>query len=206
MNFIPCDLFLAEQIRSTEKRYPYLKLTVTDELVPEIDTDVYAVPAARIADLFQCAENEALFRPVIAYGPPEWVNLAFSTGCIDYLKDPWTVDELDWRAALSVDRIDARFAFPCGRIVVEGGQIVHPSGRMPLTYPESRILKTLLLNRGTVVSRDALFYTVWGRLPSRASRAVDVHVSSIRKKLKNAIGEHAGAFISSARGLGYVMH
>ena len=64
------------------------------------------------------------------------------------------------------------------------------------------LLKTLVLERGKVISRDALLERVWryGNVSLLETRKVDVHVGRLRKKL----GE-AGDLIITVRNVGYRM-
>lgn len=71
-----------------------------------------------------------------------------------------------------------------------------------LTYIEYLLLKTLMTERGKVVSREALLKRVWsyGNVNLLETRTVDVHVGRLRKKL----GE-AGELIITVRHVGYRM-
>jgi DNA-binding response OmpR family regulator len=67
-----------------------------------------------------------------------------------------------------------------------------------LTAMEWEILERLMRCRGRVVSRDALSLHLYKRLPSPYDRAIDTHISRIRRKLG------AGRdMILSIRGAGY---
>ena len=85
------------------------------------------------------------------------------------------------------------------------GQTLHgPAGECALSAQEARVALALMQNSRPrrVVSRDALFYRLWGRFPATASRAVDVHVASLRKKLAR-VGATPPP-LTTARGLGYL--
>jgi DNA-binding response OmpR family regulator len=71
-----------------------------------------------------------------------------------------------------------------------------------LTYLEYLLLKALVVERGKVISRDALLERVWryGNVSLLETRKVDVHVGRLRKKL----GE-AGDLIITVRNVGYRM-
>lgn len=71
-----------------------------------------------------------------------------------------------------------------------------------LTYIEYLLLKTLMLEKGKVVSRQTLLEKVWGYLNASllTTRTVDVHVGRLRKKLGNA-----GSHIVTVRNVGYRM-
>jgi DNA-binding response OmpR family regulator len=63
---------------------------------------------------------------------------------------------------------------------------------------EWEILEHLVRCRGRVVSRDSLSLHLYKRLPSPYDRAIDTHISRIRRKL----GE-GRKMILSVRGAGY---
>jgi len=71
-----------------------------------------------------------------------------------------------------------------------------------LTYLEYLLLKTLVVERGKVISRDALLERVWryGNVSLLETRKVDVHVGRLRKKLGQA-----GELIITVRNVGYRM-
>ena len=68
------------------------------------------------------------------------------------------------------------------------------------TNSEWEILKYLYEHRGTVVKREELIQILWGNASNKEpTRTVDVHVSSIRKKLAYI----KGARLDSIYGTGY---
>ena len=73
--------------------------------------------------------------------------------------------------------------------------------RVELTAVEFSILHNLLLKAGEVISRDELAEKVLGRKLEIFDRSIDVHISSIRKKLGRRSNERDR--ILSVRGVGY---
>lgn len=69
---------------------------------------------------------------------------------------------------------------------------------MKLTVTEFRLLATLLQAAGKVLSREALMARAMGPGVTVTERTIDVHVTSIRKRL----GAHA-RFLKTVRGVGY---
>ena len=150
--------------------------------------------------------------PVIAAGPAEMLRSAFLAGCADYLREPWTAEELSLRALGAMARGARRFAFPWGETSLEPDRLVTAAGPVRLTWHEARILAALLRARGEPVPRQALAYAVHGaglhaaRTPRepRKSRAIDAHVSSIRRKVRAVIPQ-ADPFIICVRSQGYLI-
>ena len=122
-------------------------------------------------------------------------------GADDYLTKPFGIMEMVSRckallrrsnrhgAVLAYETIeldDARH-----RVTVEGKDV-------ELTYKEYELLKYLLENSGTAISRDRLMETVWGFAFTGETRTVDMHIKTLRKKLGNG-----GALIMTVRNVGY---
>ncbi len=143
--------------------------------------------------------------PLIAYGPASLLRSAFLAGCVDYLRDPWTAEELSMRALAAVARIPDRHRFPWGAVTLEGCALDGPGGRALLTPAEARLLRQLLACRGQAVPREALCLCAWGRRARPGSRALDMAVSSIRRKVRAAFPACGRRFIAAARGEGYLV-
>jgi two-component system response regulator CpxR len=85
---------------------------------------------------------------------------------------------------------------PGPRTVIIGGKLVS------FTAVEFTLLYELMKNAGNVVNRDVLSETVLGRKLDIFDRSIDVHVSSLRKKLGP---KYQGIErIQSIRGVGYI--
>lgn len=55
-----------------------------------------------------------------------------------------------------------------------------------LTFKEYELLKILMENKGIVLTRDKLLESVWGFEYEGETRTVDVHIASLRQKLKDS--------------------
>lgn len=67
-----------------------------------------------------------------------------------------------------------------------------------LTYMEYELLKYLMSNPNIVLSRLNIMDVVWNAQYNPESRTVDMHIRSLRMKLK-----HAGDYIKTVRNIGY---
>ena len=67
-----------------------------------------------------------------------------------------------------------------------------------LTFKEFELLKYLLQNEGTVLTRDMLLEKIWGYDFDGETRTADVHIRTLRAKLGDA-----GQYIETVRGVGY---
>lgn len=80
------------------------------------------------------------------------------------------------------------------------GFCAYVSGRpLDLTYKEFELLRFLLVNRGKVVSRQAILNHVWGYDFYGGLRTVDAHIRRLRSK----IGSSAPDVIETIRNVGY---
>ncbi len=79
--------------------------------------------------------------------------------------------------------------FESGSLVIDFDKIsVKVSGKtVELTAKEFELLKSLIKAKGRVLARDYLLDTIWGfdHAMEIQTRTVDVHIRSLRKKLKN---------------------
>jgi len=69
-----------------------------------------------------------------------------------------------------------------------------------LTYKEYELLKLLLRNKGIVMARDVIMERVWGTDFEGESRTLDMHIKTLRQKMKAA-----GSMIRTVRNVGYVL-
>lgn len=79
-------------------------------------------------------------------------------------------------------------------VVVENGE------RVQLTLKEYKLLLTFMKNPERVFTRDQLLEIVWGMDYAGETRTVDVHVGTLRTKLKECRN-----YIETVRGVGYRM-
>lgn len=135
-------------------------------------------------------------------------------GADDYLAKPFNPRELIARARAILrrtkdhsDRNAALFA-PAKIIVGDieldtGTRVVQRNGeQLELTSVEFSFLEMLLRGAGHVVTREQLAESVLGRSLTAYDRSVDVHLSSLRKKLGHKVGEIER--IKTVRGVGYI--
>jgi two-component system alkaline phosphatase synthesis response regulator PhoP len=86
------------------------------------------------------------------------------------------------------------------KIYPEKYEVVLNGEQIQLRPKEFEVLLYLVQRPGVVVSRDDLMNVVWGFDYVGGQRTVDVHVSSLRKKLEM---NQETVQIDSIRGLGY---
>jgi two-component system OmpR family response regulator len=128
-------------------------------------------------------------------------------GADDYLVKPFDMDELDARIEalgrrpplantakmlhfgdLELDRLNRR--------------VTHSAAPIDLTVSEFSMLETLLLNRGSSVTKSMILERVFELESDAPGAIVEPHVSRLRAKLTRA---GAPDFIRTLRGVGYTV-
>jgi DNA-binding response OmpR family regulator len=117
-------------------------------------------------------------------------------GADDYVTKPFSPRELIARIKAVIRR--GKDASKPGEIVRAGGLVIDYSkisvsvkGKpVELTSKEFELLRALVAAKGRVLSRDHLLNAVWGIDGSLEieTRTVDVHITTLRKKLKSEAG------------------
>ena len=128
-------------------------------------------------------------------------------GADDYMTKPFGVMEL-------ISRVKAmlrRSARPEERekILKLGGIVLDREKRAvyvndapcELTYKEYELLKLLMVNAGIVTTREVILDRVWGIDFEGESRTLDMHIKTLRQKLKEE-----GSLIKTVRNVGYIMN
>ena len=167
--------------------------------MPVDEIDLFVVAAGHVGSLAHGGV------PVVAHGPASMMRGAILAGCTDYLKEPWTPQELELRVNAVLSRQGSRWELPWGEVRLEGSELRTRGGGMALTYHQAVILRALLRQRGQPVPRVALACLLGGGgTGNAASRSIDVHISALRRRVRAAFPE-AGRLIVCVRGKGYMI-
>lgn len=152
--------------------------------------------------------------PVIiltARNAEEEVVQGLKHGADDYITKPFGVAELLARVSAVLRRTqneDVKLAASNDKVIQAGELSIYPEKyevtvkgqAISLRPKEFEVLLHLVQRPGMVISRDDLMNVVWGFDYIGGQRTVDVHVSSLRKKLEL---EQQSVRIESIRGVGY---
>ena len=126
-------------------------------------------------------------------------------GADDYITKPFGVMELISRVKAVLRRTGesveeqnltlGEVSIDCKKHMVTVGDEV-----CELTFKEYELLKLLMMNAGIVMTRDVIMERVWGIDFEGESRTLDMHIKTLRQKLKDA-----GSRIKTIRNVGYIM-
>lgn len=118
--------------------------------------------------------------------------LGLDTGANDYLAKPFAFEELEARVRGLLLRsfIQADPVLVHGSLRLDTVRRTAAAGgeELALTKKELSLLEYFLRDPGRVVSQEELMEHVWNREADSFSNAVRVHIASLRKKLKAALG------------------
>ena len=127
-------------------------------------------------------------------------------GANDYLAKPFHLAELEARIRSLTRRQFTQndVVLSCGDLAFDTkARTASVAGQaLTLTRKETGILEYLLLNKGRPVSQEELIDHVWDNSVDNFSNSIRVHISSLRKKLRAALGCDP---IRNRIGEGYVM-
>ena len=113
-------------------------------------------------------------------------------GANDYMEKPFHLQELEARIRSLTRRkfVQKDVCLECGELTFDTRKREAYAKGIPvaLTRKENGILEYLILNQGRPVSQEELIEHVWDASVDSFSGSVRVHMSSLRKKLKAALG------------------
>jgi len=113
-------------------------------------------------------------------------------GANDYLTKPFHFKELEARVRSLTRRrfIQENVCLSCGSVSFDTrSRTAYAKGRsLTLTRKEAGLLEYLLLHQGRVISQEEMMEHLWDGSVNSFSNSIRVHISSLRKKLRAALG------------------
>lgn len=130
-----------------------------------------------------------------------------AAGADDYVTKPFSMKVLEARIETVLRRVDSPEGLPAAGSVLMAGRLTLDRAthevrlgeqEIQLTHTEFRLLESLMQAGGRVLSRQALISEAIGPGVAVTERTIDVHITSVRKKLDADAG-----LIKTVRGVGY---
>ncbi|HST26029.1 MAG TPA: response regulator transcription factor [Gaiellaceae bacterium] len=192
----------AGEVGLARLRYENPDVCVLDLMLPGVDG----------WRLIETARSEGIGTPILvvsARGTEHDRVHALEIGADDYLVKPFSMKELVARVKAAVRRGVRIQDTPRGdaieieelRIDPREVQAFVAGSSAELTPTEFKLLYTLALEQGRVVTRDELLQRIWGRRQTHRDRTVDVFVRRLRDKIDKRAPTHT--FIQTRYGVGY---
>lgn len=125
---------------------------------------------------------------------------ALDLGADDYMSKPFGILELTARMNAHLRKSGARSIITKGNVTIdkEKYKCFVGNDEIALTTKEFDVLYLIMKNDGKVVTKETLFNEIWQMDVSIETRTLDMHIKSLRDKLKGADIE-----IKTIRGVGY---
>jgi DNA-binding response OmpR family regulator len=174
-------------------------IVVADVMMPKLD-------GFALARLIR-QENAAV--PILfltARSQPADVVQGFELGGNDYLKKPFSMDELIVRIKAQLSRQPAAAPAPGGPLAIGRYEFDHPKQKLrfgaqeeALTNREAELLKRLYDQRNQVLERNVVLRDLWGDDSFFNGRSLDVFITRLRRCLK----DDPQVQIVNVRGIGY---
>ncbi|RZJ64348.1 MAG: response regulator transcription factor [Flavobacterium sp.] len=171
---------------------------VLDVMLPGID-------GFSLAQKIRLSEKELPILFLTARNAIEDVKTGYASGGNDYLRKPFSLDELFLRIEQLVNRGKSPVVsdeIPVGTLKfnMKRQELLQPDGKVvKLSHRETGLLEILLKNKNEITDRKQALLELWGDDSFFHARSMDVYVTRLRKILS----VDASISIINIRGFGY---
>lgn len=165
--------------KAYENHYDCLLL---DVMLPELDGFEICKEVRRDSDV------PIMF--ITARGDESDILNGYALGCDDYVIKPLPLPVLYQKVNALIKRSKGLVrskVFSAGTLSLNpnNGMVINDGEEIKLTAREYGILKVLMENKGSVISREKLLDLVWSYNSDMDERVLDTHVSNLRKALSS---------------------
>lgn len=163
--------------KAYENHYDCLLL---DVMLPELDGFEICKEVRR--------ESDVPIMFITARGDESDILNGYALGCDDYVIKPLPLPVLYQKVNALIKRSKGLVrskVFTAGTLSLNpnNGMVINDDEEIKLTAREYGILKVLMENKGSVISREKLLDLVWSYNSDMDERVLDTHVSNLRKAL-----------------------
>lgn len=177
-------------------RAPEANLVVLDLMLPGLD-------GWKVAKALRRDHPDLPILMLTALGTEDEKVRGLELGADDYVAKPFSPREVVARVRALLRRVGIGQELRCGDLLIfpERREVYCGADTLVLTRLEFDLLLTLVQYPGLVWSRERLLERVWGLDFPGTTRAVDARITSLRKKLRDDVGEVR--YIETVHGSGY---
>ena len=194
------DVVLEEDGGKAVQRFAEAKpdVCVLDIMLPNKD-------GFAIADEIRDKDTEVPIIFLSAKSQTADVVSGFKTGANDYIRKPFSMEELIVRIENVLRRklvtAEEQEEVKIGEYTfnIKRQTLAHPDEQRKLSYRESELLKLLYENRDKIVERSEILTLLWGSDSFFNSRTLDVYITKLRGYLKH----DPSIEIITIKGIGY---
>ena len=175
-------------------------IVVADVMMPKLD-------GFALAELIRRENSSVPILFLTARSQPADVVRGFELGGNDYLKKPFSMDELIVRIRALLGRLPLPVPAPAGPLSIGRYLFDHPQQKLrlgsapaeTLTNREAELLKRLHDQRNQVLERGTVLRELWGDDNFFNGRSLDVYITRLRRRLR----ADPQVQIVNVRGIGY---
>ena len=169
-----------DSIEALEKHNKSIDLILLDLMLPKMNGKEII---KKLKEINNC--------PVIVVSAVTDVDMKvflFDLGADDYITKPFQSKELIARIKLALKHNgkEETLSYKDLKLDTQKYIAICNDKNLELTKNEFEILKLLIINKGQIVTKSILFDDVWGTKDSADENTLNVHISKIRNKLKQA--------------------
>ncbi|SMF85844.1 DNA-binding response regulator, OmpR family, contains REC and winged-helix (wHTH) domain [Paenibacillus uliginis N3/975] len=180
--------------------YGEFDLIILDIMLPKVDGFTF----------IQELRKQRVDTPILCLTAKDGLNdrvKGLTIGADDYVVKPFEIPELIVRAKVLLRRYgkvnqEEQISYGPIAIQVRNRAITVTGEELTLTEKEYELLEYLLMNKEQIVTKEQIYYRIWGLDSEAGIGIVELYVHYLRKKLSFW---HADQYIQTVRGLGYIL-